>query len=505
MKTRLLIFALSFLTIVVTAQKNHGINWVGGSLYSDKINFAYTPPTIIPYKEPLYLTAGASCISDTTGKLRLVCNGYSLLDSAGHYIEGGDTITPSALCKFYDGFSPFSQSSIILPFKDDIYITITGTASDSEFVRNWMANNPYRSFCSFDMLLYTKVDMKMNNGMGKVVAKAVPIETDGLFQRTGMMACRHADGINWWLLKQGKNDNIIYKYLVTQDSVYKMGTQVFAQPKWGCCWDYKGQLMFNSQGTQLAQVVYGSRKLFIANFDRCSGEISYPKIYDLPSYNKWDSLYELDTMFTGVCFSPNDSMVYVSSNCNIVQLDLYDTESASPWYRVANLDTTWSKFSYYCGLHNGPDGKIYIGNWSWAKAWSVINDPNKKGGACDFLPKHIRFRGTHNPPTMPNYALGKDTSQPCTPLGEVTYTEQKVALLVYPNPADKDINITYNFEGDDDAVFQLFDVLGRMQLQTTLPNKLNQIQLHLNSLQPGFYSYRVTSGKQQFYGKLLIK
>jgi hypothetical protein len=106
---------------------------------------------------------------------------------------------------------------------------------------------------------------------------------------------------------------------------------------------------------------------------------------------------------------------------------------------------------------------------------------------------------------MPNYALGKDTSQPCTPLGEVTYTEQKVALLVYPNPAGKDINIAYNFEGDEDAVFQLFDVLGRMQLQTTLPNNLNQIQLHLIPLQPGFYSYRVTSGKQQFYGKLLIK
>ena len=327
------------------------------------------------------------------------------------------------------------------------------------------------------MLLYTKVDMNMNNGMGKVVAKAVPIETDALFQRTGMMACRHADGINWWLLKQGKNDNIIYKYLVTQDSVYKMGTQVFAQPKWGCCWDYKGQLMFNSKGTQLAQVVYGSRKLFIANFDRCSGEISYPKIYDVPSYNKWDSLYELDTMFTGVCFSPNDSMVYVSSNCNIVQLDLYDTESASPWYRVANLDTTWSKFSYYCGLHNGPDGKIYIGNWSWAKAWSVINDPNKKGGACDFLPKHIRFRGTHNPPTMPNYALGKDTTQPCTPLGEVTFTEPGESWVIYPNPA----NGVFYIKNKTGKRKYLYNTLGQL-VRSTEANEMD-----VRGLFPGVY------------------
>ena len=204
MKVKLLILASCFLFTIVTAQINHGVNWVSGSLTTDKINFLQTPPTILPYKDPLYFSQGASCISDTLGRLRLVCNGYSLFDSTGNYIDGGDTITPTELCKYNNGYSLYSQSSLILPFKDDIYITITCTASDSEFVRNWMANNPYRPYSSYDKLLYTKVDMNMNNGMGKVVAKAVPIETDGLFQRTGMMACRHADGINWWLLKQGK-------------------------------------------------------------------------------------------------------------------------------------------------------------------------------------------------------------------------------------------------------------------------------------------------------------
>jgi hypothetical protein len=314
--------------------------------------------------------------------------------------------------------------------------------------------------------------------MGKVVAKAVPIETDGLFQRTGMMACRHADGINWWLLKQGKNDNIIYKYLVTQDSVYKMGTQGFAQPKWGCCIDLKGQLMFNSQGTQLAQVVYGSRKLFLANFDRCSGEISNPQIFDVPIYPIWDGgILNLDTLLTGVCFSPNDSMVYVSSNCNIVQLDLYDTESVSPWYRVANLDTTWDYFRYYCSLYNGPDGKIYIGNWNWAKAWSVIKEPNKKGGACDFRPKYIRFRGANNPPTMPNYALGKDTTQPCTPLGEVTYTEPGEAWVVYPNPA----NGVFYIKNKTGKRKYLYNTL-RQLIRTTQTNEMD-----IRGVNPGVY------------------
>jgi hypothetical protein len=341
-----------------------------------------------------------------------------------------------------------------------------------------MANNPYRPFSSFDMLLYTKVDMKMNNGMGKVVAKAVPIETNAYFRFIGMMACRHADGINWWLLKQGKKNNIIYKYLVTQDSVYKMDTQSFAHPNWAEG-DVIGQLIFNSQGTQLAQVIYGNKQLFLANFNRCTGKITNPKIYNVPQYYKWDSLIQiLDTLITSVCFSPNDSLLYVSTEYNIHQLDLYDTESLSPWYRVANLDTNvWNYFRIYCGLHNGPVGKIYIGNWNWAKAWSVIKEPNKKGGACDFRPKYIRFRGANNPPTMPNYALGKDTTQPCTPLGEVTYTEPGEAWVVYPNPA----NGVFYIKNKTGKRKYLYNTL-RQLIRTTQTNEMD-----IRGVNPGVY------------------
>ncbi|QLH45495.1 MAG: hypothetical protein HWD58_07720 [Bacteroidota bacterium] len=38
--------------------------------------------------------------------------------------------------------------------------------------------------------------------------------------KIGMMACRHANGRDWWLLKQGQYDtNQVIRFLVTPDSI----------------------------------------------------------------------------------------------------------------------------------------------------------------------------------------------------------------------------------------------------------------------------------------------
>ncbi|QLH46482.1 MAG: hypothetical protein HWD58_13135 [Bacteroidota bacterium] len=82
----------------------------------------------------------------------------------------------------------------------------------------------------------------------------------------------------------------------------------------------------------------------------------------------------------GVAFSPNQRFLYVAGGFNLLQYDLHDPDSASAWYYIANIDTTWQKFQGYSNLYNGPDGKLYVGNWSGiSKQMSVINNPNAKG------------------------------------------------------------------------------------------------------------------------------
>ncbi|MBK8330067.1 MAG: hypothetical protein IPL09_11520 [Bacteroidetes bacterium] len=63
-----------------------------------------------------------------------------------------------------------------------------------------------------DLLLYNVVDMNANAGMGKVMQKNVPLIANTEIARVGMMACRHANGYDWWLLKQGFDTNMVFTF-----------------------------------------------------------------------------------------------------------------------------------------------------------------------------------------------------------------------------------------------------------------------------------------------------
>jgi len=65
--------------------------------------------------------------------------------------------------------------------------------------------------------------MNANGGAGKVLKRMQPLMENAELRKTQMMACRHANGKDWWLLKQAGDSNTICKFLFTQDSVYNMG------------------------------------------------------------------------------------------------------------------------------------------------------------------------------------------------------------------------------------------------------------------------------------------
>lgn len=194
---RVLLLLFSLLSgKLANGQAAHGLNWVEGGCYTQKMKFH--PGGFVeinPFVTCTYFHQGSSCISDSNGKLRLICSGYRLLDSLGNPVDGGDTITPKALCNQQYGFSSYSQASIILPLGNDIYAVVVSTVSDSLFYNLW----PVSLIDPFDLLTYTLVDMKQNNGYGKVLKKAVPLLDGEWLSNAGMMACRHADGKSWWL------------------------------------------------------------------------------------------------------------------------------------------------------------------------------------------------------------------------------------------------------------------------------------------------------------------
>lgn len=208
----LLIIMQTFLSITSDAQSKRGIEWVTGR--GSRIKFENNSITtkfnwIVGPNGTHYFQMGNSNICDTAGNLNLCSDGYNIYDSAGNYIDGGDTLVPFDFYIDQDGWSAYSQSSIFLPLDSNKYYFVTPTMSDLRFA-DCIANN----HCNFDLLLYNLIDMNANGGAGKVTKRMVPLMENAELRKTQMMACRHSNGKDWWLLKHGGDSNAVYKFLL---------------------------------------------------------------------------------------------------------------------------------------------------------------------------------------------------------------------------------------------------------------------------------------------------
>ena len=427
-------------------------------------------------------------------------------------IEDGDTLVPKLMYERLDGWSSQAQSSIILPFSAGKYRVITPAASDSQFLE-WY--KPGAVSTPFDLILYHEVDMNANSGAGKVTKRMVPLLQGVKLSRTQTMACRHGDGKSWWLLKQASDTNLVYKFLFTEDSVYGPYLQGFAEPHFDD-WDYGGQSMFSKDGTRYATTAQYGHKIFVADFDRCSGRLSNPKVYEVPApftQNPYDST-ERDSVTNGLAFSPNGRFLYVSGFNNVQQLDLQDNNMATAWATIAGIDTTWDWFQLYSNIYPGPGDKLYIGNWhGLGGQMSVINRPDNKGSASDFCRKCLRFpgyvfqgltyfAGVGSPPCMPDYRLGA-ASPICYPTGVPTPAAATVFTL-YPNPANERVMLRFPSKYVEAGECSLFDITGRRVATASFNGYSGTVEIDVRHLPSGLYHYRVThNGVAKASGKFI--
>jgi hypothetical protein len=446
----ILLILLCGISLVLYSQNKSGYTWIVGNNASyAKFDGSTNLPQIgsVYYMTmpnyPYIFGGGHSNICDSsTGKIILICNGMVVYDTLGNIIDHGDSLVPNKIYTLnaYPS-SDIPQSSIILP-KDNIneYYIFISTVSDSMYNATWGV----ASQAPFDLLVYNVVDMNANGGMGKVIIKNKKLLSGIEMNKCMMQACRHSNGVDWWLLKQGAyNTNEIIRFLVTKDSIYGPYTQNFALPKYGY-YDLTGQMAFSKDGKKFAAVQGKSNTLFLADFNRCTGELSNEKVIRIPidstSYGYMDSLGARDSISGGVCFSPNGSFIYISKWWNLYQYEINEPDSALAWYNIKRgTDTTWNAFEFYLSLQLGADNKIYIGKWGGSlRQFSVIDSPDVKGSGCNFCRKCFRvdsaLGGLTTPPNMPDYTLGADTSKPCWPLQNQNVKEKVNEWVVYPNP-----------------------------------------------------------------------
>ena len=498
--------------------KNFDKVWVqGGSVtFSTKFDSGKAPENqIISLFNPLYFIHGNSGICDSAGNLLLVCDGYSLYDKNLHIIDSGQNMAPWRITRLTDEWSGLSQTSIILPFAHGKYRLITPTVSDDSCFYNWehigSGNGSY-----FDLLLYDEVDMNANGGAGKVTKRMAPLLQNVRLSKTQMMACRHGDGKSWWLLKRAADTNMVYKFLFTEDRIYGPYIQGFSgvAARFGE-WDVDGQAMFSKDGTKYATTQLGYGKVFIADFDRCTGMLSNPKVYKLPARhtgNPGDTT-EKDSTTCGLSFSPSGRYLYVSSLYNIQQFDLKNPVSPLAWTLLSGPDTARQEFQQYSNIYPGPDGKLYIGNWNGLGGeMSVIDLPDNYGTGAGFCRKCLRFPGflydsvfrfaaVGTPPCMPDYSLGP-ASPICYPTGVSTPVTEESSFTLYPNPSQGIIEV----KSSEAGVLHLYDMTGSTVSSAVLSKAGSSTSIDVGNLPAGIYQYRfMGSSGHSKAGKLVIK
>lgn len=75
-------------------------------------------------------------------------------------------------------------------------------------------------------------------------------------------------------------------------------------------------------------------------------------------------------------------------------------------------------------------------------------------------------------------------------------------ILLYPNPANTFINISYF---NEDGIFELYDAIGKLILKENLIKQNETQKILLPKISNGIYSYRIVFTKSNYTGKINIK
>ena len=388
--------------------------WISGiDFYSQNpgqdgftLNFITLPPTVGYQVKPIDFYLCNSNVSDRYGNLQFYSNVGKVIGPAHEVMVGGNHFDWGTLSTALgeELGSSYQEGVLILPRfeKDSTYYmlytagNLTGDASGSVGVRTNLA----------------EIDMSLNNGLGKVVSKDLPLINDSL-DYGKLAACRHANGRDWWIIVPRWEQGSFRLLLYDPQGFHDVGIQSF--PNFMQFRKGFGNAVFSPDGTKYA-IIDMFKELepdtsFLFHFDRCTGQLSEPVLlsqqndsFNLPNF----------------CFSPNSRYLYKTAGRWVYQ---YDTEAANvnaSRQLVATNDGYVHIFrAYFMQMQLAPDGKIYISSRTSVPLLHRIDYPDRPGLACQVIQHCLDslVATTFCIPSFPHFRLGPLDGSSCDTLG----------------------------------------------------------------------------------------
>ncbi len=306
------------------------------------LDFNTTPPT--PIESYLFTLEGTASICDPAGHLLFYTNGATVWDRnhnvmpTGSGLRGGESSTQAALI-------------VPLPNSCSQYYLFT---TEDHYTDGGLA--------------YSVVDMCLNNGIGDIVSSS---KNTLVVNRTAekITSVLHANGVDIWILTHTLASNQFLAYLLSATGL-NITPVVSSIGSFYSSNAIIGPIKASHNGSKIASSAsfYNICEMF--DFNSTSGQLT--NLFDINQFfNKQHFVY-------GIEFSPNDSLLYLSTffvTNYLYQLNL-ETD------QLTTLNSIPGNY-HYGAIQMGPDKKIYMARNDSAFV-DVIHQPDLPGFACQY-------------------------------------------------------------------------------------------------------------------------
>jgi PKD repeat protein len=349
--------------------------------------------------------------SDREGNLVFFTDGFRVFNKNYEIMDNGDSLNFGYhwvnTVQYNSSYSTY-PNLIFIPFNDSIYYLIHARARIGE--------------CDYVIthadLLYSKIDIYANNGLGRVLEKNVLIKSceDGSWRATG--AVKHANGRDWWVVSSYLNKEDYHIFKISNLGVSE-GNTVYSEPT-NIDFISHGRLLFTPDGTRMISSAPNASAR-IHDFDRCTGQIG--DFQEIPTL--FQNTWNYESLGDGAAVSPNSRYLYLTSNSFVAQYDLHSPNIAATADTVMVYDgynTTEYPIPCKFGMMElAANGKMYvsINALSGPNFLHPINFPNRPGKSCKAKQRGLSIPiGASRCFTLsPNYRLGPIDGSSCDTLG----------------------------------------------------------------------------------------
>ncbi|WP_162915677.1 T9SS type B sorting domain-containing protein [Paraflavitalea soli] len=356
-------------------------NWFFG--YNAGLNFSSGAPVATPGS--LRGWEGCSAMSDRYGNLLFYTDGITVWNRSHLVMANGTNLNGDTLC---------TQSALITgyPGNDSLFYIFT-VAKEAEAKG----------------LQYSLVDMRLNGGLGDVVAaqKNIPLLTPVCEKVT---AVKHLNTNDIWVITHKFGSDEFYVYAVNCAGLNTTPQISAAGNIANRITNTIGYLKASPDGNKLAMAGFTS-VVEVFDFNAATGVVTNPRII-AGNPNNITGPY-------GVEFSPNSKLLYASESYNNNGSGAYYIFQ----YKVDTPNIADSRIAIDSGYGNtagamqlGPDSNIYIA-YDQQPFLGAITHPDSVGRACRHIKQYVNLpAGTISGVGLPAFVagynrtlLGKDT------------------------------------------------------------------------------------------------